>query len=235
MVLAVVAAGAGLLILDWLPGRLLTALGITVPYWIDTGLNTATVLRGLVLAAGCAVIAGVAPAVRMTGRSIDANIKRARASRSGNRRGGMGALSSALIVIDVAVAVVAIGVAGGLWGKVQATRPSPSVDGIRAAEILSVRLDVRSTQRQEVARAQAALVERLRAEPDVRAVTFASVLPRMDHPVVLMEVDQDAAAVAVPSAGPFKVRTARVAIDFFDALEQPPVAGRGFDSRDLER
>ena len=108
----------------------------------------------------------------MTGRSIDANIRRARSSRS-----GLGGLSSALIVIDVAVAVVAIGVAGGLWGKVQATKPSESVDGIRAAEILSVTLDVRSSQRQEVARAQAALVERLRREPDVRSVTFATALP----------------------------------------------------------
>ena len=231
MVLAVMAAGAGLLILDWLPGRLLTALGITLPYWIDTGLNTATVFRGLVLAAGCAVIAGVVPAVRMTSRSIDANIKRARASRSGNRLGGF---SSALIVIDVAVAVVAIGVAGGLWGKVQATRPSESIDGIRAGEILSVTLDVRSTQRQQVARTQAALVERLRGEPDVRAVTFATALPRMDHPVRLMDVDQDAAAVAAPAAGPFNVRTSRIAIDFFEELEQPLVAGRGFDSRDLE-
>ena len=35
--------------------------------------------------------------------------------------------------------------------------------------------------------------------------------------------------------GPFKVRTARIAIDFFDELEQPLVAGRGFDSRDLEK
>lgn len=228
MVLAVIAAGAGLLILDWLPGRLLTALGITLPYSIDTGLNLATVLRGLVLAAGCAVIAGVAPAVRMTGRSIDANIRRARASRSGNP---LGRLSSALIVIDVAVAVVAIGVAGGLWGKVQATKPSESSDGIRAEEILSVTLDVPSKQRQQVARAQAALVERLRGEPDVRAVTFATALPRMDHPIRLMDVDQDAAA---PAAGPFKVREARIAIDFFDQLEQPLVAGRGFDSRDLE-
>jgi len=52
----------------------------------------------------------------------------------------------------------------------------------------------------------------------------------MDHPVRLMEIDsaQDAAA-------PFKVRTARIAIDFFDALEQPLIAGRGFDSRDLAR
>ena len=234
MVLAVMAAGAGLLILDWLPGYLLTALGITLPYWIDTGLTAATVLRALVLAAGCAAIAGVAPAVRMTGRSIDANIRRARASRSGNRLGGPGSLSSALIVIDVAVAVVAIGVAGGLWGKVQATKPSESVDGIRAEEILSVTLDVRSAQRQQVARAQAALVERLRGEPDVRAVTFATALPRMDHSIRLMEVEQDAAAVAAPVTGPFKVRTARIAIDFFHELAQPLVSGRGFDPRDLK-
>lgn len=232
LVLAVIAAGAGLLILDWLPGRLLTALGITLPYWIDTGLNAATVIRGLVLAAGCAVIAGVAPAVRMTGRSIDANIKRARSGRSGNRLGG---LSSALIVIDVAVAVVAIGVAGGLWGKVQATRPSESRDGIRAEEFLSVALEVPSSQRQQVARAQAALVERLRGEPDVRAVTFATALPRMDHPIRLMDVDQDGAGVAATGAGPFSVRTARIAIDFFDELQQPLVAGRAFDSRDLQK
>ncbi len=228
MVVAIIATGAGLLILDWLPARLLTALGATLPYWIDTGLNAATVVRALALAAGCAVIAGVVPAIRMTGRSIDANIKRARASRSGSRLGG---LPSALIVIDVAVAVVAIGVAGGLWGKVQATQPSESIDGIRAEQVLSVTLNVPSTERQQVARAQAALLERLRGEPEVRAVTFATALPRMDHPIRLMDVDHDAAAVA---AGPFKVRTARIAIDFFDQLEQPLVAGRGFDSRDLE-
>ena len=46
MVLAVVAAGAGLLILDWLPGRLLTALGITLPYWIDRA-ERGHLIRGL--------------------------------------------------------------------------------------------------------------------------------------------------------------------------------------------
>jgi hypothetical protein len=144
MVLSVIAAGGGLLILDWFTGRLLTALGIPIPYWIDTRLHAATVLRALALAAGCAVIAGVAPAFRMTGRSIDANIKRARANRSGNRLGG---LSSALITIDVAVAVVAIGVAGGLWGKIQATKPSQNVDGVRAEETCSSSVSTSSTAR----------------------------------------------------------------------------------------
>ena len=134
-------------------------------------------------------------------------------------------------VIDVAVAVIAIGVAGGLWGKVQSTRPSESIDGIRAGEILSVSLTVAATEREEVARAQAALIERLRREPDVRSVTFATTLPRMDHPNRMIVVEQDA-AVAAP-AGPFKVRTARIATDFFGQLEQPLVAGRAFDARDL--
>ena len=230
-VLAVLAAGAGLLILDWLLDRLPTALGITLPYWIDTGLHAATVLRGLVLAAGCAAIAAVAPAIRMTGRTIDANIRRTRAGRSGDRPGG---LSRALIVLDVAVAVVAIGVAGGLWGKVQATKPRIAADGVRAEEILSVTLDVLSTQPEQVARVQAALVDRLRAEPDVRAVTFATALPRMDHPTRLMDADQGAASGAAPMAGPVKSRVARIAIDYFDQLEQPLVAGRSFDFRDLQ-
>jgi len=232
LVLAVVAAGAGLLLFDWLPTRLLTALGITLPYWIDAGLNTATVLRALVLAAGCAVIAGVAPVFRMTSRSIDVNIKRARASRSGTRFGG---LSTALIVTDVAVAVIAIGVAGGLWAKVQATRPSESVDGVRAAEILSVTLNVASTDRQAISRAQTALIDRLRSEPDVRAVTYATALPRMDHPVRMMEVDRDASVVVAPAPDAFKVRTARIANDYFDQLKQPLVAGRAFEARDLQK
>ncbi|MEZ5290993.1 MAG: ABC transporter permease [Vicinamibacterales bacterium] len=228
LVLALVAAGAGLWLLDWLPPRILTALGITVPYWIDTGLTAATVLRAVALAAGCAVIAGVLPAVRMTGPSIEANLRRTRAHRTGTRLGGV---STALIVIDVAVAVVAIGVAGGLWGKVQATLPHEATDGIRAAQVLSVTLDVPSATRAQVARAQTGIVERLRGEPGVRAVTFATALPRMDHPSRLVETDQAAQAGA---AGPFKVRTARVATDFFEALAQPLVAGRGFRSADLD-
>ena len=232
MVLAVFATGAGLLILGSLPGRLLPALGITLPYWVDTGLTATTVLRGLALAIGCAVIAGVAPAFRLTGPSIDRNIKRAGASRSGGRRG---VLSSALIVIDVAVAVVAIGIAGGLWGKVQATTANTATDGIRAGEVLSVTLNVPSTHREQVARTQTALVDRLRAEADVRAVTFATALPRMDHPILLMEVETDPAAIDARRAGPLKVRAARIAIDFFDALDQPLVAGRGFDARELQK
>lgn len=230
LVLAVLAAGVGVWLLDRLSARLMTAFGIAVPYWLDTGLTAATLLRGLILSAGCAIIAAVAPAVRMTGRSIDANIKHARASRAGGRLGG---LAGGLIAIDVAVAVVAIGVAVGLAGKVMATMARESTDGVRAEEILSVTLDVRASSPPDVGRAQAALVDRLRGEGDVRAVTFATALPRMDHPSLLFDVEGEAFSVATP-AGPFRARTARIAIDYFDQLDRPIVAGRGFDARDLD-
>lgn len=231
LVLSVLAAGAGVFLLDWLSGRLLTALGITLPYWIDAGATVSTTLRALGLAAGSAVAAALVPAIRLTGRSIDTNIRKARSGRFGHRLGGLPAV---LIAADVAVAVVAIGVALGLWAKVQASMPRQAVDGIPAGEVLSVTLHLPSASRDEVARAQAALVERLRAEPGVRAVTFATALPRMDHPTRQMEVEPDAAAgPAAAPAGPFRVRTARVAAGYFDELAQPLVAGRGFDARDL--
>ncbi|MEZ5284921.1 MAG: ABC transporter permease [Vicinamibacterales bacterium] len=230
LVLAVLAAGAGLLLLDWLPARVLASLGTTLPYWIETGLTTHTVLRGLGLAVGCAVMAGVLPALRMTGRSLDANIRSARANRSGTRLGG---LPGALIVIDVAVAVVAVGVAAGLWGKVQATLPRESVDGIRAAEFLSATLAVPSATPGDMARVQHALVERIGREPGVRAVTSATALPRMDHPTRLFAVDPGDASPASTASGPFKARSARVAVGFFEALARPLVAGRAFDARDL--
>lgn len=228
LVLSLVAAGAGLLILTWIPDVLLTRLGITLPYWMDPGLTLATVLRALVLAAGCAVLAGVLPALRITGQSIDANIKHSRANRSGGRPGG---LSGVLIAIDVAVAIVAVAVAAGLWGKIEATRPNVAVDGVRAGEILSATFEVRATDRDAIARTQALLVERLRAEPAVRSVTFATSLPRMDHPVRSFELERDSASSSLLS-GPFKVRTAQVAADFFDALEAPLLAGRAFDARE---
>ncbi|MEZ5316843.1 MAG: ABC transporter permease [Vicinamibacterales bacterium] len=234
LVLAVIASGAGLLILGWLPGRLMTMVGLTLPYWIDPRLTLATVIRALALAAGSAAIAGVVPALRLTGASIQRNIQRARARRSGVRFGG---LSSALIVIDVAVAIVAIGFAAGVWGKIQSTRPNEAMDGIRAAEYLSATLDVSGApgdsaadRERRAARTQAGLVERLRAEPGVRAATFGTALPRMDHRIRYIEIEAPDGSV---DATPRQVAMARVATDFFTELGRPILAGRAFESRDL--
>lgn len=224
LVLAVTATAAGLFLLDWLAPRLVTGMGVTLPYWIDTSITIRSALRGLGLAVACAAIAGVIPAVRLTGRGIDANLKRTRA-------GGRYALgvTGTLIAIDVAAAVVAIGVTAGLWAKVQAARPDPAVDGVKASEILAFTLDVRSPRPEHVSGAQTALAARLRQEPGVRGVTFATALPRMDHPVVRLQPDQHG---DVPLAAGAPVRVARIAPDFLEQLAQPLVAGRGFTPLD---
>jgi hypothetical protein len=70
------------------PRALLTAAGDhAARTGSTTGLTAATVLRGLLLAAGCAVIAGVAPALRMTAGPSTRTSSARRASRSGHSPG----------------------------------------------------------------------------------------------------------------------------------------------------
>ena len=78
---------------------------------------------------------------------------------------------------------------------------------------------------------QEELVRRLRAEPGVRGVAVANRLPGMDHNVLPIELDGE------NPSGEFEghdVKIARVDPDFFNALEQPILSGRGFDSTDLD-
>lgn len=232
LVLALTATAAGLLLLQWLAPRLLAGVGITLPYWMDTGITVWTALRGLGLAVLSAAVAGVAPAVRLTGRSIDANLKRAGAGWWSRGPG----VSGALIAIDVAVAVVAVGVTAGLWAKVQAARPDPAVDGVKAGEVLALTLDVRSPRRERVSGTLAGLVARLRQEPGVRGVTFATTLPRMNHPAARLEADRSGGKTSAGNAGagPIRARVARIAPDFLEQLAQPLVAGRGFTPLDAD-
>ena len=77
---------------------------------------------------------------------------------------------------------------------------------------------------------QQALVERLEAEPGVRAVAVASILPGMDYQSYRVEMDGDDPTDEV--AGPW-VLHARVDLDFFNAFNHPILSGRGFASTDL--
>jgi hypothetical protein len=92
------------------------------------------VLRAGVLTAAAALIAGVIPVLRMTGRSVHQNIQRAHARRSGARFGGM---SSALVVTDVAAAVAVVGFAIALYGRVTATLPIRLASPMRATHAIT--------------------------------------------------------------------------------------------------
>lgn len=241
LVLAVLAAGVGLVVIDWIPIRLLALAGIAdlLPYWVDPGVTPGAAVSALALAGFSAVIAGVAPALRLTGGSVRTNIQRAHAGASASPFGG---LSGALIVADVAIAVMVVGLAVGIGDFVMDVRDTREGVGIDADEYLTVQLrlpdapaaasrdaSARRAFAIRLAETQRELVRRLGAEPGIRGVAVGDVLPRMDHPNRRIEVEgeEPAEGAAVPRA-----RLARVDVDFFAQLGQPILAGRGFDSGD---
>jgi predicted permease len=239
-VLALLAAGVGLLIMHWLPNRLLAALWSPeqggVPRWIDLGLTPATVVRALVLAGFSATVAAIFPALRVTGTAIRRNMQRAEGGGYGIRFGGVW---NALVVADVAFALAAFGFVGGLGAKMAPVASGEAMVGFAAEEYLSVRLELpavaaaaadpsqAAAARARVAETQRRLVERLEAEPGVRGVAMADRLPRMDH---------DGGPIEVEGEGSFSDDAARARVDpgFFEALGQPLLAGRGFHGGDLD-
>lgn len=132
-VLVMLATGAGLWLLDWVPARALTMADVTLPYWIDTGLTPSIVVIGFVLGIVAAGLAGVVPVLRTTGQSVRQALEQTRAGRSGVRFGGA---STVLIITDVAAAVAVIGVAIAVGRQVEKTMASEASDGIVAARYL---------------------------------------------------------------------------------------------------
>lgn len=223
LVLAVLAAGVGFLVSGWVGGRIGASDGILKSWTLET------ILWALALAVFSAAVVGVIPALKVTGRDVQANLRRATAGRSGIRFGGM---SSALIVVDVALAVAILGVSVGIWGE-----DRRSGMGIQADQYLSAELRIPRVAPEAGAAAmdggesarlgatQEALIRRVAAESGVGGVAVGSALPGMDHPNRWIEVEG-----GTPRQ---KVRIARVDVGFFDALEQPILRGRGFNQSDL--
>jgi hypothetical protein len=245
LVLAVVASGAGLVFLAsvllfmWrlIPAGWASALS----WWIDLSIGPATAVHALVLAGVSAVVAGVVPALRFTGTSVQTNIQRARARRTGLRFGG---LSGALIVADVAVAVTAVGFAMTAADQVRHAGGANQTVSIQADEYLAATVgfpvgegtedpgatnDARGAGRWAVA--QEELVRRLREDPRVSGVAVADALPRMEHRSRLVEAE---GFEPPPDRRGTSSRVARVAVDFFASLDQSVLTGRDFDAGDLE-
>lgn len=243
LILSLLAAALGVFSVNWVLGRInLAAIAgeADMPYWLSLGVNGTTLVRALALAAASATVAGVIPALRITGKGVQESIKRAEAGRSGIRFGGV---TGALVVADVAISVAAIGLALGLVNRMMDRPTAEVLAGIPAEEYLAVEVRIPmghirgeavEEQRRTIQRwaaIQSALVERLRAEPGVRSVAVADALPRMEPRALPFEVE---GVEASPDSRTRWVRTVRVDLDFFDALGQPILTGRAFTRADLK-
>lgn len=244
LVLAVLSTGVGLLLIELGANRLLAALWSPesggVPWWVDLGVTPVTMLAALLLAVLSATIASIVPALRVTGRRIQEPLRRMGATGSAVR---MGSVSSALIVADMAMAVAAVGLVMGVSDRM-AGIALPEAAGLPAEQFLSAEITLPAAaeivdgdslgaaeRAERVAALQQRLLERLTAEPGVRSVAVGSALPRMDHPMGIVEARGGAPG---DRFGGHEVEIADVDPGFFAGLGEDVVAGRGFTAADLE-
>ncbi|CAN5345247.1 ABC transporter permease [soil metagenome] len=246
LVLSAVAAALGLLatgfVLQQVNAFLSRMGGEEVPFWWDFRLSSATLLYAAGLAVLAAVIMGVVPALKMTGRQLQANLRRL----GGGTGMQMGRTWTVLIVaqVAVAVAILPLAVATG-WNEF--FRSGITGPGVAAEQLLSARIGMdRETPpsaeadayRQEFASRfadrQAELVSRLEREPGVAAVTFASHVPGdwawSSGAAGTIEVEDPRRA-----AEPARHHVSFVQADpgLFAVYDVPILMGRSFHSADL--
>lgn len=241
LVLAVVSTGIGLAVALFVAdrmGRMHTSEG-DMPFWMDVGrVDVSIVVLALGLAVFCAVIAGVIPALKATGRGIQANMQRMGSARAGVR---FGHATTALIVAEVALGVVCLFAGGVAYRVLGMTEPGEMIidpEGFLTAElrlpdhVFPSRDDTAGVNafHARLTSMQREMARRLSAEQGVRGVAFAQYMPGLGHPEGRVELDDGEQR---DGAGGERVLRNWVDIGFFSGLGQRVVHGRDFAASDL--
>jgi predicted permease len=230
--LSLIATGVGLIAIDLAVARLMSRFPL--PFWFDPSITPAFGLKALGVSVLCAVVAGVLPALRVTGATVQPTLQSTAAGRSTLR---LGRVAGTLIVIEVGFAVVALFVGVMAWRLFQ---PNPD-QNTKAADadrylVASIRFPTSADQylvgsiripsssepaneklRIRMRSVQEELGRRLMLEPGVRGWTFSDQPPgeeRSEH---------------IGGVATF------VDLGFFALLDVSPVAGRLFDAGDISR
>jgi predicted permease len=237
LVVGLLAARAGL-------GSLLATLeadrGRPLPFWMGETFTLTTVIYAGALTILSAVIAGVLPALNVTGRGYQARLRQSTAGGGGVRFGGVW---GALIGVQVAVTVM-FPAAAFFFHRIVVNGQTQDV-GFMPHEYLSARLELardltpylppdagEQAIRSRVLGLYEELERRVRAEPAVAGLTFTDTLPGTAHSGWQVEIEGDPAPAT--AARGIEVSSASVAPNFFDVLGAPVIAGRSFTAADLE-
>ena len=238
LVLALAATGVGLGVAYFVAERFADTLerSSELPYFLDFSLDPRTVMAALVLAIFCAGVAGVVPALRATSGGIQGTLQRAM-SGHGLR---FGAVTSALIVVEVA-----LGVASLFGGGVAILMAPDRAEGIVVGEeqLLVAQLEVPraggwdggevpEAHAVRVASVHRELLRRLDSEPGLRGAALTRTLPAgMAHPTDRFELDglERTTVEAVE-----RVLVGRVGVGYLETLQVQVVAGRTFRDSDVQ-
>jgi putative ABC transport system permease protein len=216
----------------------------SLPFWWDLSLSPSTVAAAIVLTVLAATVAGVMPALKIT-RGMGDRLKQTTAGAGGLRFGGVWTV---VIVAQVAVTVVFPAI---VWfentqlGRMQDYNPGFATEQFLAVEVerdspagsaslvdAAIERDARVTATLEQLR------DRVAAQPGVTGVTFADALSGGELPGRRIELGYDSAEAASLTPGaPVPIRYTTVLeadTSYFNVLDAPILAGRGFNAADAE-
>jgi predicted permease len=209
------------------------------PFWFDGGLSPTTAVYAGALTILAATIIGVVPGLKVIGRRMSHRLRQSTAGGGGLQ---MGDVWTGLIVAQIAATVVFTATAYVVHR--QATYIASVKPVFPAAKYLSVRLEmdpegsakettetVPERYGQSYVAAVRELERRLSAEATVAGVTVAEQLPLAPN-TNPRAIEVDGARPGEPSSR-WTLGSSAVAPNFFEVFQIPVLAGRSFDSRDL--
>lgn len=223
LLLAAAAGGCGIALAIWWRDLLLRIdLPTPIPITPRIPLDASVLGFALLLTAATAFLFGALPTLRASRQAPASGgaLATRRASARGTR------LRDALVVVQIALTLVLL-IGSGLF--VRALQRAATIDiGFDAAQVASMDFDLEPSGYDETqrARAQQALLARVRQAADVEHAALAAVLPLSFNRMVLGCVHL--AGLAEDELCP---DTNVVSDDYFATLGMP-VQGRGFDTHD---
>jgi putative ABC transport system permease protein len=229
LALTLLGAAAGLMLAD-LALRKGQALGTQsggLPFWVRYEVSPRTALYALVLAVVAALIMGVLPGVKATGRRLTGSLQELH-GRAGTR---LGSLWTTLIVTQVAVAVAVLPAAvylGRHVARIELSDPRLDLDRLVVAN-MALSDDGPVVDEALVERRHRELVARLREEPGIASVTFSSAVPGFG-PDRWVELEPGAPRRQASAA---EVAVIDVDVDLLGVYGARLVAGRDFAAGDV--
>ena len=192
------------------------------PYWIEPRVSAEAIVYVGVLAVVAAVLIGVLPALKATGKRVQASLQQFSSRGAGMQ---LGRTWTALIVVQVAFAVAAL--PGTIFKAAALLRMGTLPPAAAADRLLRGTLhmpsDSGTTAPAQFAERMTTLMQRMQAQPEVSAVTFADAIPGAEGRGV---IEPESPSARIPS------HVNRVATNLFDVFGVPVLAGRGFTAAD---
>ena len=230
MVLALLGGVAGIALASW--G--LAAIGASgvqfLPRQHEIGMNATVVAFSLALSIGTGLLFGLAPAVRLTRGQLHSSL---REGARGSTGGALARTRNALVLAEVAVALVLLTGAGLL---IRSFDKLTRVDlGFQPAGVLTYSLTFPSAKFRETEQLPAlyqSLIDRSRTLPGVKAAAIAALLPMSESSYLSYSIEGEAPPAPGAGAPPVDVQPFSVTPDYFDVLRIPLRRGRKLQAGD---